>query len=95
MKGFLSFIVVAVVCLGISGNVTAQDCGEGCDCQPVRNAVVKVLQMPKKVACEWKTRKPIRTMACKWKSCKPVRTFACKWHKAKPVRNMFKGCGCN
>ena len=81
MKGFLSFVAVAVLCLSISNNATAQDCDSGCDCQPVRNAVVKVLQAPKKVMCEWKSRKP-------------VRTFMCKWQKAKPVRSMFNGCGC-
>tara|TARA_Y100001963_G_C6733840_1_gene425294 strand:- start:995 stop:1249 length:255 start_codon:yes stop_codon:yes gene_type:complete len=80
MKGLLSLIVVAIVCIGISGNVNAQDCDNGCDCQPVRNAVVRVLEMPKKVMCEWKSRKPIKTAMCKWR-------------KAKPVRSMFKGCG--
>ena len=94
MKGFLSFVAIAVLCLSISNNATAQDCDSGCDCQPVRNAVVKVLQAPQKVMCAWKKHKPVRTMACNWKSRKPVRTFMCKWQKAKPVRSMFNGCGC-
>ena len=97
MKSFLSFVVVAIVCLSVSGNATAQDCDSECDCQPVRSAVARVLEAPQKVMCAWKAHKPVRTMACKWKSCKPVRTTMCKWQKAKPVRSMFNrsGCGCN
>lgn len=95
MKGLLSLIVVGIMCVSISSTVSAQeqsgaatqtvaqDCDDCCrNCQPVRNAVGAVLQVPKKVACAWQSRKPVRTMVCRWR-------------KARPIRSMFTGCGCN
>ena len=105
MKSLLSLIVIAIVCIGVSSKVNAQqpetvtqavatesvDC---CDWQPVRSAVVTVFEMPSKIMCEWKSHKPVRTMACKWKSCQPVKTFGRKWHKTKPVLSTLKRCVC-
>lgn len=67
----------------ISTQAVAQDCEDCCcDCKPVRNAVVAVLQAPRKAVCRLQCQKPVRTMACKWR-------------QVKPVRRMFGRCCCN
>jgi len=105
MKSLLGLIVIVIVCIGVSSTANAQqpetvtqavatEPGDLSRVQSARSAVVTILEMPKKIACEWKNRKPVRAMAFEWKRQQPVKTFGGKWHRVKRVLSTAKGCVC-
>jgi len=76
MKGIVTLILAIVITVGSANMVSAQCC------QPVRNAVKRVVCVPVKV---------VRKVQEK----KPVRSFVKKVDAARPVRKVLKRClGC-